>query len=665
MNNQSCLSKNQSLKDFFIFEKYQTEVSQVNSFDVRISFRSRSEFLCLPEETDKLCSHDETRLEIDEAPCDLSQIYDDLRALERENWITLTPDNTWQVNRGPSKSWRGNTPDPDGYRDTQKSPRELSDIDITAPPIPPRVSSRNLNTPVPQETELHIPESPVTTARRCHSPCVLVDRKCSSPSVVRKFEAMLQENEGKVLIDGVMASCSVPANSNCNLGCCHNRWSCDASKFTSSKLSAYGTVQKSFSEVNILTAGKGLHSDYRPGVGNLKELRIPPVVKDLPVELLLSSLELSPASFNQHGSKRNIMLEQKTAEFNRTLFQAEMGRAAEEPDIFTVTDVYSAGCTPVFLPTSASHEVEPPREATFQQHHNDATARVTNVNPETTLSLSTVDSKIQSQEVQLRLKRCSHEGEEVEMKHEISSDFLSQQPQMGLREAGKTTPESPALCSEVKRKVRTASSPSRKTQHRAATECLFSEPVFPANTQPGQGTETSSSRKENPCGAKPQPVRAGVSLQQSSTENKQRQMTESGHQTQPKHVFDSTRPGPRMMNDHPWKPLTLAAYPRPEGSRSNYGAVERILKNYETAAREKQNQSQQEGKSVNPHTTVRQEEKVTELDMLDMDPLTLPPTLRHTHTSHTSQIQTTHTKLSSLSTKGVAEVQLTVQVSRD
>lgn len=247
------------------------------------------------------------------------------------------------------------------------------------------------------------------------------------------------------------------------------------------------------------------------------------------------------------------------------------------------------------------------------------------------------------------------------MKHESSTDFSSQQQDLGLGEAGKTSPESPALHSEVKRKVQTESSPSRKTQHRAATESLFSEPVFPANTQPGHDVDTSSSKKENPCGAKPQPVRAGVSLQQPSAENKQRQMTEPGHQTQLKHVSDSTRPGPRMMNDHPWKPLTLAAYPRPEGSRSNYGAVERILKNYESAAREKQIQCQQEGKSVNSHISIRQDGKVTEMDMLDMDPLPLPPSLRHTHTSHTPQIHATNAKLSSPSTRGVAEVQLTVQ----
>ncbi|XP_065813561.1 uncharacterized protein KIAA0408 isoform X3 [Labrus bergylta] len=622
--------------------------------------RNRSGSLCLPEEREKQFGCDNASLQIDEAPCDFSQIYDDLRALERENWIALTPDNTCQANGGSSKSWRETTPDPDSYREIQTSTGELSDIDNAAPPIPPRVSSRNLSTPIHFDTELHIPESPVTTVKRCHSPCVLVDRKCHSPSIVRKFEAMLQENEGKVLIDGMVASCSVPVNSNCNMGCCHNRWSCDASKFTSSKLSANGTVQKSFSEVSILAAGK--RSDYSPGVGNLKELQTPLIVKDLPVDLLLSSLEISPACLNQHVSKRNIMLEQKTAEFNRTLFQAEMGRAAEEQDGFTVTDVCSAGCTPVFSATSASCEALPPRDTTFQQKSNDVATSVISLHPEAKL-----DSKIETPEVQLRQKKCSLGSQVVKVKQDIPIDFSSQQLQLGLREAVTITPESPPLHSEVKHKVQTASSPSRKIQQRA-TEALFSEPVLPADTQPGQDVDGSSSKKENPCGAKPRAAR--VSLQQSA-ENKQRQMTEPGHQAQPKHVSapvyqsDSSRPGARLMNDHPWKPLTLAAYPRPEGSRSNYGAVERILKNYESAAKEKQNQSQQDLKSSSPNVSVRQKEKVTELDMLDMDPLPLLATLRHTHTSHTSQTHTTHAQLSSHTTIGVKEIHLTVQEDKE
>lgn len=591
---------------------------------------------------------------MDEAPCDLSQIYDDLRALGRENWITLSPDNTWRADRGPSKSCRANAADPDSYRETQTSPGVMSEIDTAAPPIPPRISSWNLSTPAHPDTELHIPETPMATVRKCHSPCVLVDRKCGSPSIVRKFGAMLQENEGKVLIDGVVASCAVPTNSKCNVGCCHNRWSCDASKFTNSKSSTYGTVQKSFSEANILTAGKDLRS---PGVGNLKELQMPPTVKEVPVDLLLSSLEISPASLNLQGSKRNIMLEQKTAEFNRTLFQAEMGRGVDEQDSFTVTDASSVGFQPVISATCASDEVLPPRETTFQPHCTDVTTSVLSVHPEVTSSLTTSDSTIHNPEVQPRRMRCGPEGQEVRM------NLSSEQPQIGLREATTTTSQSPAHHSEVKHKVRTASCPSRKTQHRAATEALFSEPVLPANTQPGQNVDASTSKNENPNGAKPQPARGGVSVQQPSAESKQRQMTQPGHQTQPRHASvppsqsDSSRPGPRMMNDHPWKPLTLAAYPRPEGSRSNYGAVERILKNYESAARAQQNQSQQDETASNPNVGVRQEETFTELDMLDMD-------MRHTLTSHTSQTHTTLAQLSSHSVLGVKEIHLTVQVGR-
>lgn len=616
--------------------------------------RARSESLCLPEESEVRFGHDKIQLEVDEAPCDLTQIYDDLRALERENWITLSTDNTWQASRGPSKSWRANSADPDSCRETQTSPKVLYESDATAPPIPPRISSWSMSTPVLPDTELHIPESPLTTVRKCHSPCVLVDRKCSSPSIVRKFGAMLQENEGKVLVDGVVASCAAPASPKCNIGCCHNRWSCDASKFTNSKLSAYGTFQKSFSEVNILTAGKELRSDYSSGVGNLKDLQIPPIVKELPVDLLLSSLEISPASLKSQGSKRNIMLEQKTAEFNRTLFQAEMGRGVGEQDSFTVTDAIPAGCQSFFSATCVTDEVLPSTETKYQSHTTDVTTSVMGVHPEVSLSLSTSDSTLH--EVQPRQKRCGPDH------HGVRESLSSEPTQIGLWETTTTTSQSVAHHSEVKHKVRTASSPSRKTQHRAATEAPFSEAILPENTLQGQNVGGSSTRNENFNGAKPQPAKVGVSVQQPPAENKQRQMT----QAQTRHASglpsqsDTSRPGPRMMNDHPWKPLTLAAYPRPEGSRSNYGALERILKNYESAARAQQNQSQQDEMSSRPNLSVRQEEPVTELDMLDMDPLPLPPTQRHTQTSHT-----THAQLSSHSVMGVKEIHLSVQGQED
>lgn len=598
-------------------------------------FRNWSESVCPPEENRRIPGHDKPRLEVDEAPYDLSHIYNDIRALEREKWITLSPDNTWQADGGPSKSLRSNTAEPD--RETPTSPGALSETDAAGPPIPPRISSWNLSPTAHPDTELHIPDSPVTTLKKCHSPCGLLDKKCSSPSIVRKFGAMLQENKGKVLVDGVIAACSAPANSKCNIGCCHNRWSCDTSKFTNSKLSTHWTVQKSFSEVNILTAAK-----------ELKDIQMPPIVKDLPVDWLLSSLEISPASLKSQVPRRNIMLEQKTAEFNRTLFQAEMGRGVEEQDSYTVTDACPVGCQPGFSATCASDEVLTHKEAICQPQCTDVTASVMAVHPEDSLSPSISDRAID--EVEPRRIRCGLEGQEV------GTSLPSEQPQTGLREAASVTSQSPAHNSEVRQTVRAAGSLSRKSRRRAATEDVFSEPLFPVNTQPGQNVDASSLKNEKPSEAKPRQAKAGVSVQQASAESKQRQMTEPRHASVSPPQSESSRSGPRMMNDHPWKPLTLAAYPRPEGSRSNYGAVERILRNYESAARAQQNQSQQAEGSSSPPISVGQEEAVTELDMLDTDPLPLSPILRHTQT---------HAQLKSHSVSlCVKEVHHTVQVGR-
>uniref|UniRef100_A0A3B5MQK7 SOGA 1/2-like coiled-coil domain-containing protein n=1 Tax=Xiphophorus couchianus TaxID=32473 RepID=A0A3B5MQK7_9TELE len=428
-----------------------------------------SEELCSYQDEIRKKSGDKSFLQVEEAPCDLSQIYDDLRALQRENWIMLSPESTWRANRSSSDTWMTNTSDQYRYRDAETSPEESSDMETAAPPIPPRTSSWNLNSSNP-DTELHIPESPMATMRKCHSPSVLLDRKCNSPSIVRKFEAMLQENEGKVFKDGMLTSCSIPSNSICNTGCCHNRWSCDASKLTHNKQLTYGTVQKSFSEVNILTAGKDLCPEKNSDVG---KVQVFPVIQEFPVDSVSQGIQsLSPSL---QGSRRNLMLERKTAEFNRTLFQAEMGRGVD------VQETCFEECQPVF---GTSSHILPPKDATT--------------------------------------------------------------PSIG-----------------------------------------------------------------------------SVSPLQPSVESKKRHVAQPRQRSDSPHQPDSSRPIPRIMNEHPWKPLTLAAYPRPEGSRSNYGAVERILKNYESAARAQQNEM-----VSNP----------TELDMLDMDPLPLSPTLRHMHPLPTAQV---------------------------
>ncbi|KAM8869310.1 uncharacterized protein KIAA0408-like isoform 2-T2 [Spinachia spinachia] len=620
---------------------YQYEIKK-KSVDKRYQTKAS----CLSEEREMLSGRDEARLEVNDAPCDLSQIYDDLRALERENWITLSPENTWRAGREPINSSTANAADPASRRETNKSPGFVSESDAACPPIPPRSSSCNLSSSIYPDKELYIPESPVPTGRKCHSPCVLVDKIGSSPSIVRKFEAMLQENEGKVLMDGVLASCAVSANSECvNRGCCHNRWSCDATKFTSSKLSTDGTIQKSFSEVNILSAGKGLRSDYCPGVGSIKSqhLQIPQIVKELPLDLLLSSLEIPPAGSNLQGSRRNIMLEQKTAEFNRTLFQCERGHGAEEQDSScTVTD-------------ACPHEGLPPRETTFSPLHTDVTTTVMGVYPDITLSLPASNSTIQNPELQSRRMRCGAEGREAGMKQGIPPDLPSGQQRIGLNE---TTHH----C-EVKHKVQTAGGTSRKAQHTAATEAPFSEPALPADPQPRQrwtGEDVWCSERST----SPSP-RVGVSHQQPPAESKRGQQAQLRHESVLPSQSDSARPGPRMMNEHPWKALTLAAYPRPEGSRSNYGAVERILKNYESAARALQNQRPPNEMESSPDASGGQEGNATGRHMPGVDPLALPPTLRCAQTPNSSQKHSTHAQFGRHSATGVKEVQLTVRGQED
>lgn len=522
-------------------------------------FRSHCEALCLQEDNNNLCIQVQTLLEVNEAPCEFSQIYNDCVDLEQEKWWTLG-------------------------RDT---PEMLTELD-EAPPIPPRTSSWNLSTAAQPDTELHIPESPLSTIRKCHSPCSLLDRKCSSPSIVRKFGAMLQENEGKILIDGALASCSVPANAKCNVGCCHNRWSCDASKLTVRK-AAEGPVQKSFSEVDILSVRKDLHAS-----GGLRDVQLPPSVKDLSLDSLLSCLEIPPASLQQQGSKRNITLEQKTAQFNRTLFHAEMGRGVDEQDGLAAADARPACCQP-------SDEVFPPGETETLPESTNAESATSEAPPSLPASDPTAPAG----------------GRRPDL---VQMDLSCEQPLTVLKEAS-ALPR-PTDSPENKR-VHAARTPLRKSRHKAATEALFSEPSTSESIQPGQNEVSSSSKSESPGEAKPQAAR------EPSVDNKQR------HTSQPRHASapppppqpDGARPAPRMLSEHPWKPLTLAAYPRPEGSRSNYGALERILKNYESAA-----QSQRRETSSSPDTGTRKGETITELGVLDTDPLRSPLTLKPAHT---------------------------------
>lgn len=557
---------------------------------------SRTESLYHPEESQRGGRDARTVLEREEMPFDLNQLYEDLRVMEKQSWIT------WSAKSEEPKA---------GFDEGEKEP----------PPIPPRTTSWYLNSPASPEPELQAPECLVS--RKCHSPCVAVDRKSSSPSIVRKFEAMLQVNEGKVLTETGAAACSVPVNSNCNVGCCHNRWSCDGSRFGSSKSSTYVPAQKSLSEMNILTAGKDFRLDHRPADGP-KGPEAP--IRDVPdrglsADLLPPPLG-SPLGYPQPplGLRRNITLEQKTAEFNRTLFQAEMGRGIAQ-EVLTPADA-SVGCEP--LRSTVCAEVAP-REPVFDLH------------PPNT-----------------------------EVKHkESASDAVT--PPVAGHAPSSPPPHHPEV--KLRRPSLDAGGRARKVAADPSTPLASSH-------RPKAGPSNSPSGPTQPRGADPDSLQASPSVGASPKQNKphasahqakaggpahpppESRSRQAGHGAQP----DTPRSAPRVLNDHPWKPLTLAAYPRPAESRSNYGAVERILRSYESAAWAQQYQQNQPSLIQGPRAGSGPGEGnlIELLDTPDMDHLSLHPASRHTQThSHTHA----HTHLPQNATH--RETRLTAQESQE
>ncbi|XP_038841810.1 protein SOGA3a, partial [Salvelinus namaycush] len=635
---------------------YQDEIGRKSGGDKR----GRTESVYFPE-----VDHVTTRERMEEPVFNLTQLVADLRALEEENWLSIRKDPT----RGPSHLKDPTSKPSEREREAPPLPPLL-----VPPPIPPRTTSWYLASPSP-ELQLHVPESLSGSGRKCHSPCLLLDRKCSSsPSIVRKFEAMLQENEGKVLTEAGFTTCAVPANSHCNVGCCHNRWSCDGSRFGSSKSSTYVPVQKSLSEVNIVSAaGRELMHDYRPVENPRRDLmhdyrpvenprsperesHIQPGNKDLAVShtFLDLTLELPPPGSNPPGSNppgsnppgsnppgsnplgsnppgsnlpgsnppgsnppgsnppgsnlpgsnppgsnppgsnppgsnlpgsnppghsRNKMLEQATAEFNRTLFQAEMGRGMEDDEVedsFTSAGVSKGGITDgTTVCGEVTHGVT--RETNF-----DLPPRHT-----TEVRQKKVICDITAQKLSSGIKLSQalppsdpHPGVTVRtFDPPAISDLSPQRPEVTFR----NMPSNPATrCPEVK------------------------QPTQATHPAPGPEVSASPKRDNKAQGERPHSVKSWPAPQP-PTNPRPRQVGQPGGR--PTTTQDTPKPGsvgpglrvPGVMSDQPWKPLTLAAL-RPSESRSNYGAVERILKSYENTAwsQRYQNHTQPAESSPNP-----------------------------------------------------------------
>lgn len=85
------------------------------------------------------------------------------------------------------------------------------------PPLRQRDAS-----PVSPRSTSQLPDSPALD-KKSYNSGVLVDRKCGSPSVLRKFGAMLQENEGKTLTDNGVVTNQVPLEPSCPTPGCQRR----------------------------------------------------------------------------------------------------------------------------------------------------------------------------------------------------------------------------------------------------------------------------------------------------------------------------------------------------------------------------------------------------------------------------------------------------------
>ncbi|XP_030641197.1 protein SOGA3a [Chanos chanos] len=499
----------------------------------------------------------------------------DLEALDEQSWIT----------------WEGISKEPNVLENEAKAPLKKR----PAPPVPPRSTSWYMSSPPPPESELNVLES--FAERRCHGACIHLERKCNSPSVVRKFEAMLQENEGKILTDSGIVSCTVPADSKCNISCCQTRWSCDGSRFGSSKSSTYVPVQKCLSDVNILATGLENSSDNREGENKKSFLGLPQQIdpdfprKALTVELTSSSPNILASFTNTITPRRNEMLEKKTAEFNRTLFQAEMGRGIHD-DGLNSTDTsanHGLDCAPRYLEVKStdtdSDLVLQYPERNMADALCDLMAECPEGESKATGSHTVPQLESKPKEPSFELPLLCQDIKEGE----IPLDLPTQYPVNRLKEFTSQTP--------------TSFYPSIHVQ-KQETKPPSTEHILSTLSQLAPSVSVSQTDGTSPTRARPQVEKIGkakaVVSDQPPAEAKTKQ---PGRPKQ-----DTPNIKSRVLEDNPWKPLTLAAYPRPVESRSNYGAIERILKSYEDSSRSHQQLQPSQGT----------EEDLKELlDMLD------------------------------------------------
>ncbi|XP_067305411.1 protein SOGA3a [Pseudorasbora parva] len=535
--------------------------------------RSRSESMFFPREAG-FVERVKDRLEMEDTVLYLKNMSEDLKSLDEQYWMNWESCNM--------ESQQSDAKPPDNIRQQ-------------APPIPARSTSWYLSSPSASELESS------STEQLCQRPGPHPDRKYTSPAIVRKFEAMLQENEGKILTDSGNVTYNDPKCN--NISCCQSRWSCDGSRFGSNNSSRYVPVKRCLSNTDIAAEATD-RSQNHTDTESKNDFKSAPHPMNMPIDSAASIDFISqypsatatprnerhlnqtdPESKNDFKSashpmnmstdsvasidfisqypsakatSRNERLEQKTAEFNRTLFQAGMGLRFDEDISMNV----STDCSGPSLPEVVSKD-------TFT--------------------------------------------ESPSMYAEDNLNF----------ELSDLVPQEEGRRKKTKDLVFKSSSPQQECIQQKDHEV---KPFQTEHTRPSLVDQLGPSVKEKCCDIGTSPPQLQIHLERGSkvvdVSTDQHQAVKKSKQAKK----DKCRTRSRILDENPWKPSTLAAYPRPMESRSNYGAVERILKSYEDLERS------QEQKQSQP-SPGKEEDLMDLLEMLDMrhEPRS---SQRLTHTPH-------------------------------
>lgn len=148
------------------------------------------------------------------------------------------------------------------FEENENRKNQMSSIKDNTGAKPPLVQ-REMSPGPPRGN--HSTESPALE-RKCYSPGILGDRKNGSPSVLRKFGAMLQENEGKMLNEqGVVTHQGPAAEPKCPTPTCQRRAS--GATTAASRAPGRATGQKCQVDSSRLAADAALGQDRGSDAG--------------------------------------------------------------------------------------------------------------------------------------------------------------------------------------------------------------------------------------------------------------------------------------------------------------------------------------------------------------------------------------------------------------